>query len=268
MRILFIDTYNLIHIARFGYGKGDYNIVFNFFRKLKPILEKFKPDEIIFALEGLPKERLELYPEYKSNRKGKMSPESHDDLVRQREIIFDILRHLPVTIAHHYDHEADDVIYDLIKKKYSSNEYECILISRDTDFIQLYNEFDNVSIYEPVKKDFLLPTEYDYISWKSLVGDNSDNIVGIKGVGPVTAVKILKNGIDQYLKNVPTSEDIYKRNYELIKLKDISEYEKYSIIKYNEDFDYIFKKFKEFNFELLTKDSYWHKFVKAFKNSK
>lgn len=264
MRILFIDTYNLLHIARWGFGKGNYNIVYNFFRKLKPILEKFNPDKVYFALEGLPKERLELYPEYKANRKGGMTPEAHDDLVRQREIIFDLLRNLPVTIVHHYDYEADDVIYDTIRCFHNHPDHECIVISRDTDFIQLYNQFDNVSIYEPVKKTFLMPTEYDYIAWKSLVGDSSDNIIGIKGVGPKTATKILSNGIEQYLENVPASREIFERNYELIKFADIDIEEGYSAEECEADFDYVFEKFQEFEFVTMTKDSYWEKFKKAF----
>jgi hypothetical protein len=68
MNILVLDGHNLMHRARSGFQLGDFNIVFNFFRGLKPLVEQFKPSRVYLTLEGEPKRHLKLLPEYKANR--------------------------------------------------------------------------------------------------------------------------------------------------------------------------------------------------------
>ena len=60
MKILFLDAYNLIHRARSGFTKGDYPIIYNFFRGVRPLVEKFDPTHVYFVLEGNPKFRKQL----------------------------------------------------------------------------------------------------------------------------------------------------------------------------------------------------------------
>ena len=71
MKIVFLDAYNLIYRARSGFTKGDYHVVYNFFRHLRPLIEKFDPDKVYFVLEGQPKFRQQITSgEYKGNRKS------------------------------------------------------------------------------------------------------------------------------------------------------------------------------------------------------
>ncbi len=95
------------------------------------------------------------------------------------------------------NNEADDYIASLT----NNDLYEYIIVSTDTDFIQLIN--NNISLYIPRgKKSIILNKEkvYEkyniypnqYILYKSLIGDKSDNIKGIKGIGKITAINILK----------------------------------------------------------------------------
>ena len=68
------------------------------------------------------------------------------------------------------------------------------IISSDSDFTQLLNSFEeNFRIYNPVKKSFVEKPDYDYVTWKALRGDPTDNIAGIPGVGDKTAEKLCKN---------------------------------------------------------------------------
>ena len=57
MKVLFLDAYNLIYRAKSGFTKGDYYVVYNFFRGLRPLVEKFSPDKVYFVLEGAPQFR-------------------------------------------------------------------------------------------------------------------------------------------------------------------------------------------------------------------
>ena len=67
--ILILDGYNLFYRARYsGMNRGEYSTIFNFFRGLRPLVEKFNPSKIYCVLEGVPRRRLELLKEYKGQR--------------------------------------------------------------------------------------------------------------------------------------------------------------------------------------------------------
>ena len=60
MKTLFLDAYNLIYRARSGFTAGEYAVIYNFFRGVRPLIEKFNTDKVYFALEGNPKFRKQL----------------------------------------------------------------------------------------------------------------------------------------------------------------------------------------------------------------
>ena len=69
MKVVLLDAYNLIYRARSGFTRGDFPVVYNFFRSLRPLIEKFDPDKVYFVLEGDPKFRNEISNGlYKGNR--------------------------------------------------------------------------------------------------------------------------------------------------------------------------------------------------------
>ena len=74
MKILFIDGHNFMFRARSGFQLGDYNVCYNFFRSLKPLIDQFGPNRVYFTLEGHPKKRYELLPTYKANRHMVIDP--------------------------------------------------------------------------------------------------------------------------------------------------------------------------------------------------
>ncbi len=197
MKILLIDAYNMIHRSRFGWMKGEHAITFNFFRSLKSEIDRHAPDRVYIVSEGRPKHRLEENPEYKANRKKI----EDDGFHRQKKDIFKLCSLMPVTFIRHEDYECDDVIGHLSVVTHSKDEV--VICSSDSDFIQLLDR-ENVSLWNPVKKSFVEQWPVDYLTWKALRGDKTDNVPGIKGVGDKTAMKLAKD--PEKLKGFLTSE--------------------------------------------------------------
>ena len=262
-KILLLDGYNLMYRARYsGMNKGDYSTIFNFFRGLRPLIEKFNPDKAYFVLEGMPVKRLKADPEYK----GQRVYNNKDNFSEQRKEIVRILKdYFPVQIVKHNDYECDDVI------GYFANKFKnekVTIISSDTDFIQCINE--NVELYNPVRKKFIEKPEYDYILWKSLKGDASDNIQGFKGVGDKTAIKLCENKdlLNKFLDSEDKKEKL-EHNQFMIKLHDIEsdmEFSYYST-PIHCDWEKLKEEFYNMKFSsIISKDKTWEKFKNTFKN--
>lgn len=268
MKILLLDAYNLIHRARSGYTKGDYAIIYNFFRSIRPIIEKFDPDQAYFVLEGNPKFRKELSKgQYKENR---TSP--GDSFHRQKAAIINIAASiLPFTVIRHPDLECDDTIATMASKHIREGD-ECTIVSSDTDFIQLLNTFENLKLYNPIKKSFIDKPEYDYVTWKALRGDPTDNIFGIPGVGDKTATKLVTGVHKQTLKEYLSDKEkmmIFEKNVNLIRLVDFSN--DLSMLEYTKgclDVEKLYETFNELGFESMTKEKTWQNYIKTFQRIK
>ena len=146
-RTVIVDFMNLAHRARSGFTAGDFAVVYNFFRGFRALVELLKPDRIVVALEGTPKFRTDLLTEYKANRAIDIKTDvAMQNFFRQVGIIKDLLtRHFPVSVVRHPHREADDTIYNVIKQ--SSSVTEFVVVSNDSDFTQLLQDFENVSIF-------------------------------------------------------------------------------------------------------------------------
>jgi len=213
MKIVLFDGMNLIHRARSGFMKGEHAIVFSFFRSLKPLVEKLQPEKAYFVLEGRPKHRAALLPEYKIQR-----PKGSDGFWRQANDIKEILGSLPIIQIRHPDYECDDVIANLAKH-YVEDGHDVTVVSNDSDFIQLYDCLDNTrfKLYNPMKKKYVDRPSHNYLEWKSLRGDGADNIPGIKGVGDKTATKFMNDtALKELCLNKPGNREIFERNKKLI----------------------------------------------------
>ena len=260
MKILLLDAYNLIHRARSGYTKGDNAVVYNFFRGVRPIIEKFNADKVYFVLEGYPKHRVDLADDYKA---GRIDP--GDTFRQQKDVIIDVVKRcLPFVSVRHPDFECDDVIAT-IAVNHATKGDECIIVSSDSDFIQLHNIID-VKLYHPIKKCFIDKPDYDYVMWKALRGDKTDNIPGIKGVGDKTALKLVKDSekLANYLK-VEENLKIFERNVNLIRLVNLSGQEHEFEAKRGEFNPEILKEtFSTFEFSSIISDKPWKKYCQTF----
>ena len=263
MNVLFLDAYNLIYRARSGFAMGDYPVVYNFFRQLRPLVEKFNPDKVYFVLEGNPKFRKQLTEGlYKGNRTS-----AGDDFHRQKAAIINIVSELfPFETVRHPDLECDDAIATLAIF-HSKKGDRVNIVSSDSDFIQLLNiENVDISLYNPVKKKFIEKPDYDYVTWKALRGDNTDNISGIPGIGDKTAEKLVKNP-DKLSKLFENAEKrkIFERNVNLIRLVDFSDNMTELERKLGSgDFEMVYSAFEDLEFDSFLKEKTWNKFVQTF----
>ncbi len=226
MKHLILDANNLLFRARHACfnRKYDHVIVHTFFRSIKPIVEKFDPDCVYFVLDGYPKKRMELQPDYKGTR------EYHDKdnfRVQRKKSIEMIKESVPFLVMRHPEMEADDVIADLVMRKLPAS-HEKIIVSSDTDFIQLCQlESNSVSLYNPIKKDYRHPPEYSYSAWKALRGDSADNVTGLPGIGNKRAANLLQESgaLEKYFQKKPEMKSKYLQNVEMIELREMSEEE-------------------------------------------
>lgn len=271
MTILCVDFMNQAHRARSGFMAGDFPVVFNFFRGLRSQVEQFKPTRVVLALEGRPVKRIEEHSAYKANRVVEEGTEKHAELVKffqQNEIIVDLLKSFfPVSVVRHPTFECDDTIYNVISR--SSTVVPWVVVSNDTDFIQLLNEFPHVKIWNPIKKSYVETPDYDYVTWKSLRGDATDNIPGIPGCGDKTALKLMNDptSLKEFLQR-PGHKEQFTRNYGLIKFMKWTDDESLQMTSSSptRDWDTVLKRFTEMGFKSIVSDKSWSKFIRTFEH--
>jgi DNA polymerase-1 len=264
--ILIIDGYNMIHRSRFKWGgglaDGDNQIIYNFFRLLKSTITQFSPSIVYFPLDGMPKARLEADPNYKGNRTIDTDDQEVLDYwasfkLQKRFIINSLKQNYPIKTLYHPHNECDDLVYYLIKHHHPKDNVT--IVSSDTDFIQILNEFpDSVKLYNPIAKKYRENTEYDYVSWKAMVGDKADNIPGVRGIGKVGAEKILRKegGLQERMKN-PSFKKAFTKSFNLIKFVDLKDEESNMQFTWPTlDIDAIEAEFEELGFESMLKQNY------------
>ena len=215
-RLLILDSNSLLNRAFFAIpplttSEGvNTNAVYGFANMLFKLKEELKPDYIVAAFDKKgPTFRHKEFDEYKAGRK-KMAPE----LAEQFPLVKEILSLLSITIHEIDGFEADDIIGSLAKYA-EKNEIEVFIVTGDKDALQLASENINVVI---TKKGVSETANYDYktfveefgvtptqfIDVKGLMGDKSDNIPGVPGVGEKTAFKLIQTygSIEEVLKNI------------------------------------------------------------------
>ncbi|WP_294171520.1 DNA polymerase I [uncultured Clostridium sp.] len=202
-RLLILDSNSLLNRAFYAIppltnSEGIHtNAVYGFTNMLFKMKEEIKPDYIVAAFDRkAPTFRHKEYEDYKAGRK-KMPPE----LAEQFPLIKEVLNLLAINIYEIDGFEADDIIGTLAKFA-ESNGIEVFVVTGDRDALQLAS--DNIKVVitkkgvtetavynrEAFEAEFgVTPTQY--IDVKGLMGDKSDNIPGVPGVGEKTAFKLI-----------------------------------------------------------------------------
>jgi len=172
-----------------------------FFRSLGALIRQTDPTEVIVVFDGVGSSanRKNLVPEYKSNRNLQRitnwdtfddMEEEQDSKIDQIVRIIQYLKTLPVKTIALDKTEADDIIAYLGSIIPSKPEDKIIIVSSDKDFLQLVNE--NVLVYRPIEKEYYNEdtikekfniSPHNFIIYKTLLGDSSDKVKGIKGLG-------------------------------------------------------------------------------------
>ena len=221
MKLLILDGNSVINRAYFGVRplttrEGLYtHAIYGFLNILERMEKEEQPEAICvaFDLHG-PTFRHLRYDGYKANRHG--MPE---ELAQQMPVMKDVLRAMNIPIYECQGWEADDVI-GTVGRICSNNEWECVIVTGDRDSLQLIDENIHVKlvISKPGQTTATLydravfEAEYGFepkklIDLKALMGDSSDNIPGVAGVGPKTAKDLLSKfgSLDGVYKNLEDS---------------------------------------------------------------
>lgn len=169
------------------------NAVFGFANTLVKIIEQEKPDYIAVAFDkGKKTFRHQMYKEYKAQRRP-----TPKELLDQLPLLRQMLDTMHIRYIELDDIEADDIIGVLSRKFDTEN----LIVSADKDVLQLIN--GNTSVYAPQKqsdaivynekslKEIMQIEPYQIIELKALMGDSSDNIPGVRGVGEKTALGLI-----------------------------------------------------------------------------
>lgn len=270
MTILAIDFMNQAHRARSGFMMGPAPVVYNFFRQFKSLVDQFKPSKIYIVLEGRPVARHEALQEYKANRKVEADDPKAKDLekfFKQVDVIVDLLKnHYPVSVVRHPTSECDDTIANLALASHEDEEW--VIVSSDSDFTQLLQQRSNIRLYNPVRKEFVVaPENYDYITWKSLRGDSSDNIPGIPGVGDKTADRLASDpeALAEFISR-PDVKPIFERNYCLISFMEWNreDHTKMTTSNPSKNWEIVKSVFANYGFNSMVKEGSWEKITDTF----
>tara|TARA_R110002073_G_scaffold108336_5_gene243505 strand:+ start:84427 stop:87264 length:2838 start_codon:yes stop_codon:yes gene_type:complete len=205
-RLFLVDAFALIFRGYYAFIKNprinskglDTSAIMGFMNSLLDVIKRERPDHLAVCFDkGGSVDRVEMFEAYKANR------DETPDAIRQAiPYIYDILKamHIPIMVKEGF--EADDVIGTLSKQA-EKEGYQTFMVTPDKDFAQLVSE--NIFMYRPmfgggyetwgipeVQKKFEVEDPLQVIDFLGMMGDASDNIPGLPGVGEKTAKKFLK----------------------------------------------------------------------------
>jgi DNA polymerase-1 len=222
-KVLIVDTSYLIFRSYFAYPQLTYNeqpvgALFGFCKTVLALIKDFQITELIFAID-LPKPTFRhlIYQEYKAGR-----PEAAPEMKQQFPLIYEWCKQISDNFFALEGYEADDMVFskvldsvidqaklskdlhlqDLIENTFTHTPNEVFIFSADKDLYQTlifpevkFIKTEKFRYYLYDQKNFQTEFGLEPIQWldyKALVGDNSDNLKGISGVGPKTAIKLLQ----------------------------------------------------------------------------
>ncbi|MDR0944353.1 MAG: DNA polymerase I [Ruminococcus sp.] len=204
MKLLAVDGNSLMYRAFYGIKSNltsrdgiPTGAVTGFFNILLGVMDKNGFDHIAVAFDRKePTFRKEKFAEYKAGRKP-----MPDELVTQMGYIKDIIKAMGITLIECAGYEADDIIGTLASET-SRNGGSCYILTGDRDALQLINE-NTIVLLQTMKgivtyTEAVFEEEYHFpainlIDLKALMGDTSDNYLGVKGIGEKTAKSLIEN---------------------------------------------------------------------------
>ena len=219
-RFLIIDAFGILYRYHFIFlkrpllnSKGEnVSSINGFLRTYFSLLDAYPSDYVAIALDSSRKTfRSEIYKEYKENRES-----MPDDLRSQIPILYELIDALGISRIVLDNYEADDII-GYISERNKKENIKTIIYSPDKDILQLVDK--DVNVVASNKDNELMEYDAETVKEKrgvypnqiidllALMGDSSDNIPGVKGVGEKTAVKLLQeyktlNGVYQNIDSI------------------------------------------------------------------
>ena len=211
------------------------NAVYGFFQIMFKTIEEEKPDKIIVAFDiSSSEKRTKIFSEYKAGRH-----KAPEDLTIQFPIIKELLKTMNIPIVQKDGIEADDIL-GAIAKKEGKKGNKIVILTGDRDYFQLVDINVNIRYPKTImgKTEYIIYDNYkineEYgltpeklIEVKALMGDASDNIPGVKGIGEKTALKLIiqfgsLEKIYEYIENSDGKEIAKATLNKLIKDKEMA----------------------------------------------
>lgn len=204
MKIVLVDGNNLLYRSYFATAysgnlmknsKGfPTNALYGFINMINRIITDENPEYMMVAFDKGKTFRHDKYDTYKGTR-----AETPDDLKAQFKLSREVCKALGIKAIEIDNYEADDIIGTF--SKCANSSLEALVISSDKDLLQLINPFVKVKLLKT--HDYIMMDESEFkntygldpirmIDLKALMGDSSDNIPGVKGIGEKTAIKLLQ----------------------------------------------------------------------------
>ena len=239
-KLLIIDGHSILNRAYYGLPPltspegTPIGAVYGFLNILLKFYNEEEPDYLVVTFDlSAPTFRHKMFKDYKGTRKP-----MDDDLRVQVPIIKDVLTAMDIDIVTKEGFEADDII-GTIAKKNASDEIKVTIVSGDKDLLQLAD--NNINIKTPkTSKGITTVTHYtpekieeeygvtpeEFVLLKAIMGDSSDNIPGVKGVGPKTAAPIVSSyhTLENVINNIDNlgSESLKKKMREGVESMKLS----------------------------------------------
>ena len=184
------------------------NALYGFINMVNKIIREDKPEYILVAFDKGKTFRHSEYDEYKAGRN-----DTPDELKQQFPVAKDVLNAMGIKYFEIDNYEADDIIGTLSSMAHVDPDFDCEIVSSDKDLFQLIE--DDVIVRSPKSNDYVIydrdtfKATYEVepirmIDLKALMGDPSDNIPGVPGIGEKTAIKLIKeyDNIDNLYEHV------------------------------------------------------------------
>lgn len=259
-KLVLIDGHSILNRAFFGIpdlsnSEGLHtNAVYGFLNILFRILEEEQPDYLTVAFDvSAPTFRHKMYADYKGTRKPMA-----EQLREQVPVMKELLQAMGVTIVEKEGYEADDLLGTIAARAQAQGILVSI-VSGDRDLLQLASEHIKIRIPKTKKtgtevEDYYAAqvmekysvTPAEFIDVKALMGDSSDNVPGVPGIGEKTAVKIISqyHSIENayaHIDDMPKSKvrESFRENYEKAQFS-----KKLVTIEVHADIDYDISKAK------------------------
>ena len=226
----FLRSFTIIqHINQHGHHIGGLT---GFLKSIGYVIKLTNPTKVVIVFDGAggSSSKRNLYPDYKGHRNSRVTnfnifdtkTDEDESIKNQMERLIQYLKFLPVTVICIDGIEADDTMGFLVNKlEKEKKTKEITIVSADQDFLQLVSK--KTKVYSPIKKKFYGPEdvlrEYkvshlNYINYKILMGDSSDNLPGIEKLGPKKILKLFPGlakpkplSLDGMLKEAKKKED-------------------------------------------------------------
>ena len=258
-KLLVIDGFNLLSRGYFAtaYNKAEDQLPRNsaglytnglhvFLQKLFNLIEEYETTHLAVAWDVKREDtaRRQKYDFYKASR-SELAPA----LIQQHETLKTVLDQMGIKQYTMAPHEADDIIGSITKMWSTNMQTDCLIYSNDKDFYQLLNQHTSQVFNQKRVETFYTINDFrnefgiepsQWIDVKALLGDSSDNVPGVAGVGAKSALPLIQmyQSVENIYQLLPDLDPKFKRNIKkLIEGKAMAEVSK-ELVTINQDLDY------------------------------